>query len=148
MIAKLCFNIFLTALLGFYLSGWAYAQDFSQSPSLIFHHSSQQELVSLEELRAIYTLQKRTWSDGQEITVFVLDTDDVVHQRFCKEVLGVFPRQLESIWYRRVFSGTGKSPQTVTNQDQMIELVTSTPGAIGYVLTEVNNEKLIQKILQ
>lgn len=99
------------------------------------------EGVPLRDLRAIYSMKKRYWADDQPITVYVLSNDQPLHRRFSKKRLNVFPNQLESIWYRQVYTGTGSAPETLDSIQEMIRRVASTPGAIGY-LDQKNLEKI------
>ncbi|KZY30063.1 hypothetical protein A3749_02120 [Oleiphilus sp. HI0078] len=50
--------------------------------------------------------------------------------------------QLESIWYRQVYTGTGQAPISLESESEMIERVSMTPGAIGYIYN--NNDTKIQ----
>lgn len=84
-------------------------------------------------LIAIFGMRMTTWSDGKAIRVFVLRNDHPIHPRFCKEVLQVFPHQLQAAWDRLVFSGTGQAPEVVDSEEEMRERVSRTPGAIGYL---------------
>lgn len=97
--------------------------------------------LSLRELRAIYTMKQRRWDSGESITVFVLPETTTAHKEFCKKILGVFPRQLRSVWYRSVYTGTGVAPIEVETEEELIEQVSQTNGAIGYVLEERKYEK-------
>lgn len=83
-------------------------------------------------VRAVFTLRARTWPDGTPVKVFVLPDDDGIHQRFCNELLGLYPYRLRDAWDRAVFTGTGLSPRTVNSRDEMGAIVRRTPGAIGY----------------
>lgn len=99
------------------------------------------EGVSLRDLRAIYSMKKRYWSDEEPISVHVLHNDQPLHRTFSKKRLNVFPHQLESIWYRQVYTGTGSAPVTLESIQEMIDHVARTPGAIGY-LDHENLEKI------
>jgi ABC-type phosphate transport system substrate-binding protein len=99
------------------------------------------EALALRDLRAIYSMKKRFWQDNQPITVYVLPNDANEHRLFSKKRLNVFPSQLESIWYRQVYTGTGSAPVTLSSIEEMIERVAETPGAIGYLGNE-NLEKI------
>lgn len=101
--------------------------------AIIVNQSVQLDGVSLRDLRAIYAMKKRFWNEQQAISVFVLANDDALHQEFCKKLLGIFPNQLESIWYRQVYTGTGKAPVTLSSRTEIITKVATTPGAIGYI---------------
>lgn len=78
-------------------------------------------------------MRLRQWPDGSAVTVFVLPSDHPLHISFSKNILHVFPHQLERSWNRLVFSGTGQRPVEVESQEEMRARVAKTPGAIGYL---------------
>lgn len=86
------------------------------------------------------------WQNGSPIVVFVLPTSNVLHQKFCKEELQLFPYQLDRIWHRLTFSGYGVAPIEVANERELILAVQSTQGAIGYIenLSEVKDVNVIK----
>jgi hypothetical protein len=93
-----------------------------------------------QTLRAIFSMRLRTWPDGTPITVFVLAMTNPVHVDFCKEVLGVFPHQLQRAWDRLVYSGTGQAPVEVNSLEEMQRRVRETPGAIGYLEQTITDD--------
>lgn len=101
--------------------------------NLIVNSRSGTDAVSLSEIRAIFSMRLRRWPNGLPVTVFILKSDSDTHQDFCKTVLNIYPHQLQAAWDRMVYSGTGKAPIVVTSEDEMREMVATTPGAIGYV---------------
>lgn len=84
------------------------------------------------ELRRIFSKRVSKWQNGQPIIVFVLPSKHPIHQRFTKEVLKIFPYQLDRIWNKLTFSGIGTAPIVVENYQELLEQVKRTPGAIGY----------------
>ncbi|MCV2886166.1 hypothetical protein OE749_15845 [Aestuariibacter sp. AA17] len=85
------------------------------------------------QLRNIFTMRQSVWPNGEQIRVFVLKSDNTLHQQFCKEILGMFPYQLERIWNRLTYSGVGELPNIVETEEEMLIKVTTSPGAIGYI---------------
>jgi hypothetical protein len=83
-------------------------------------------------LRAAFTMRLREWPDGTPVRVFVLPDQNPLHEKFCREQLAVYPYALRRIWDRLVFTGTGFAPQTVRSEQEMLDRVAQTPGAIGY----------------
>jgi ABC-type phosphate transport system substrate-binding protein len=83
--------------------------------------------------RLIFTMRVNRWGNQQPVTVFVLPDDASLHQDFAKGALQVYPYQLRRTWDRQVFSGTGQAPLEVADEDEMIERVRQTAGAIGYI---------------
>ena len=61
----------------------------------------------------------------ERVKVFVLADDHELHRAFAKQVLGLFPYQLRSIWDRQVFSGTGQAPIPVADEAEMLRVVGS-----------------------
>ena len=65
--------------------------------------------------------------------MFVLPDDDPLSDVFYRERLGMYSYVLRRAWDRMVFTGTGLAPTVVQSEQEMIERVRSTRGAIGYV---------------
>lgn len=84
-------------------------------------------------LRALFAMRVRQWPDGSPVRVFVLPDDDPLSDQFYRERLGMYSYMLRRSWDRMVFTGTGFAPTVVQSEQEMIERVLSTPGAIGYV---------------
>ncbi|WP_021029194.1 hypothetical protein [Litchfieldella anticariensis] len=100
---------------------------------LVVHPSVQTQSVTRDTARAIFAMRQRTWPNGQAIHVVVLPNRHPIHERFTKEVLGVYPHQLQLSWDRLVFSGTGQAPDQVSTPSDMLEHIATTPGAVGYI---------------
>ncbi len=81
----------------------------------------------------MFTMRLREWPGQQPVRVFVLKQDNATHITFCKDILNVYPHQLQAGWDRLVYSGTGTAPETLQNEQEMLEAVARTPGAIGYI---------------
>jgi len=92
--------------------------------------------LDLPTLRAAFGMRLLAWPDGTRVVPFVMDSNSTVHARFAKQVLQVFPYQLQQAWDRLVFSGTGQAPIVVKSPTDMRRRVAQTPGGIGYVPNE------------
>jgi len=99
-------------------------------------------------LNAVFGRRLQHWDDGTPITVVVFPRQHPLHIKFCKEVLGVFPYQLHIAWDRMIYSGLGEAPVEVEDISEMKIILSSVPGAIGYLPeTEVEgNPTHIKKI--
>ena len=86
------------------------------------------------------------WQNGTPIVVYVLASNNPLHQQFCKQQLRLFPYQLDRIWNKLTFSGYGVAPIEVATQQELIKAVKLTKGAIGYVdnLSEVKDVNVIK----
>ncbi|MCP1674137.1 hypothetical protein J2T57_001239 [Natronocella acetinitrilica] len=93
--------------------------------------------MSVGMARALFSMRQRTLQDGTPVSVFVLPDAAAEHDQFVKETLRALPYQLRSAWDRQVFSGSGRSPVTVSSEQEMLARVATTRGAIGYVRREL-----------
>lgn len=107
----------------------------ADGPVVISHPSVSTQSLSRDAVLAMFAMHSRRWSDGQRVKVFVLEKSHPIHKVFATEVLGTYPYQLERIWRRLVYSGTGRAPQVCADEQEMLRNVMNTPGAIGYVGT-------------
>lgn len=100
---------------------------------LIVNDSTTVAELTRNEARLYVTMRLKQWPDGTQVKLFVLPDDNDLHQRFVNVVLGLYPYQLRRVWDRQIFTGTGQAPTRVSSEDEMIQRVASTPGAIGYI---------------
>ena len=100
---------------------------------VITHPSVNEPILTTSQLRRIYTMRQIHWPDGRLITVFVLPRQHALHLRFSKELLQMFPYQLDRIWNKLTYSGLGVAPITVNSLQELIKSVKKTPGSIGYI---------------
>lgn len=107
--------------------------------SVISHKSVDVKSLTTSQLRRIYTMRQLQWSSNVRIKVYVLSSNHLTHKNFCKENLRIFPYQLDRIWNKLTFSGLGVAPTVVKNQAELLRIVSTTPGAIGYI-DNVNKE--------
>ncbi|MBA6263999.1 MAG: hypothetical protein V7780_05245 [Colwellia sp.] len=103
--------------------------------------------ITTTQLRRIYSMRQVKWANGVPITIFVLSSTTKIHQQFCKETLRLFPYQLDRIWNKLTFSGMGIAPTIVSSEQELIQAVKSTTGAIGYIenineVSDVNRLKI------
>lgn len=122
----------LTSLLLLLLSVAAPAQETSVVEVIV---SPTLSSVTLDRslLRAVFTMRVRQWPDGSPVRVFVLPDDNPLSDQFYREQLGMYSYVLRNAWDRMVFTGTGLAPTVVRSEQEMNELVRTTPGAIGFM---------------
>jgi ABC-type phosphate transport system substrate-binding protein len=89
--------------------------------------------LSRQELLAIFTMRQRNWPDGTPIVVLVQNPKSDVHAKFCKDLLKLFPHQLQTTWDRLVYSGSGRAPVELKTAQALAEKIAATPGGIGYM---------------
>ncbi|MGQ9686612.1 MAG: hypothetical protein ACUVT2_09955 [Thiobacillaceae bacterium] len=119
--------VLMAAVGAVWLSASAHAID------VIAHPSVANSRLSLVQAKAMFSMRQTRWPDGGRAWVFVLPDAHPVHSAFSKEILNLYPYQLRQTWDRQVYSGTGQAPIEVATEEEMLERVAGTPGAIGYV---------------
>jgi len=103
---------------------------------LICHPDLRSENFSSQNLINAYAMKKRVWSDNTPVRVFSYPNDSQTHKEFVKDFLHMQAYQLDRLWYRLKFSGTGKVPEELDSAERMIQTILNTPGAIGYLPVE------------
>ncbi len=120
-------------LLFIVILGFFAATDTQANTQVISHPALNNKQISALMLQRIYAMQVKNWADGTPVKVFVLPTKKSMHREFIVEHFAMAPHKFDRLWKRLLFSGTGRGPQQVENQTEMIAKVSSTPGAIGYI---------------
>ena len=113
---------------------------------IIANQSVSANSLSLASARAIFGLRQTQWMDDTSIQVFVLADKNATHVALCKEKLNLFPYQLRQSWDRLVYAGMAQAPIEVSNEEELVNRVAATQGAIGYVRKVKPNDSI--KILQ
>ncbi len=104
----------------------------SLAVEVITHSSVAMGSINTTQLRRIFTMRQLRWEEGTPIVVFVLPSQDALHIEFSTQVLKIYPYKLDRIWNKLTFSGLGVAPKVVKSQQELIRLVSLTPGAVGY----------------
>lgn len=99
-----------------------------------------QNALTLASARAIFGMRQVKWPDGTPIRVFVLPDEHATHGAVCKEKLNLFPYQLRQSWDRQVYSGMAQAPIEVASEEELLNKVATTSGAIGYVRKVKGND--------
>jgi len=137
ILSKLKITLPLQSILVFVIL-WLPAQIISAETVVIVNPQIQIDNISSKSLGRIYAMQIKHWPDGQPIKVFTYSTQKETYRDFVISEIKIQPHQLERLWNRLIFTGTGRAPAVVGNEKEMLQKVRMTPGAIGYVKTTEN----------
>ena len=113
--------------------GTARAEIPTQPIAVVVNQSVEITTLTPAQLRMIFAGRTQFWPDGSRIRVFVLPPESDTHQYFCRQLLNIYPYQLERIWQRVVYSGQGEAPKIIDTAQAMQDAIGKTPGAIGYL---------------
>ena len=144
-ILKTCFSALLLWI-GAFWTATARAETPAQSIAVVVNQSVDITTLTPAQLRMIFAGRTQFWPDGSRIRVFVQPPESDTHQYFCRQLLNIYPYQLERIWQRVVYSGQGEAPKIIDTAQAMQDAIGKTPGAIGYLQTPEQLNKTIRMI--
>jgi len=88
--------------------------------------------ISKSELEKIFLSKTRNFADGTRAKpVEIAKTG--LKSMFYNLIANKSEVELRSYWATLIFTGTGKPPKQMKNEDQVIKYVSQTPGAISYI---------------
>lgn len=64
------------------------------------------------------------------------------YAEFYLNYLGRTPAQIRAHWSKLIFTGRGQPPQSVKNDSEMADVVANNPDAIGYLDSELVDDRL------
>jgi hypothetical protein len=99
---------------------------------VIQHPSTTDWTITIQDLRYIYSLNKRIWSTGVIIRPIIRGWSDPQHYEFVKYYLGVRPERLRSTVEQRINQGAANGPMLALDNADMVSKVARNRGAIGY----------------
>jgi ABC-type phosphate transport system substrate-binding protein len=101
--------------------------------------------VTSDDLKGIFLTTKTSLANGGHVEPVLLRSG-AVYQAFVKQYVGKTAATLENYYRGLVFSGKGTMPQMLASDAEVVEYVAKTKGAIGYVSSAANIERV--KILE
>lgn len=110
---------------------------------VITNHSVKTNSITQKDLEKIYVGKKTRWGKGEKIVPVLLDIPDI-HESFLSKYIKKSPEQFNNYWKRLVFTGRGKELKSFKNQDEIIEFIKNTKGAIGYLPAKINYDELLK----
>ncbi len=98
---------------------------------LIANSGVEEESLSQKDVQAIFLNKKNSLANGK--VKIAVQKNAVVHEAFLKTYVKKSPTQFKRYYKKLVFTGKGKAPKLVADDNAMLAFVASTPGALGYV---------------
>jgi ABC-type phosphate transport system substrate-binding protein len=105
---------------------------------IVCNKSVAADTLSKSEIKDIFLGRKTRWSDGHKINFVTLEQDPI-HEVFLQSFVGKSARQFDYYWDKQVFTGRGKEPKSFKTAGELINYVSNTEGAIGYVTADEFN---------
>ncbi|MDC1067738.1 hypothetical protein OAQ99_01115 [Candidatus Kapabacteria bacterium] len=99
---------------------------------VVVNTSVESDSVDCEKLLEIYTLNTNNWDDGGRITVIDHKGDENSKSVFY-ECIKINQKAVKKIRLKKLFTGSAKPPKSATSDLEILDLVSKTPGAVGYI---------------
>ncbi|MBF0102034.1 MAG: hypothetical protein HQK77_14115 [Desulfobacterales bacterium] len=99
---------------------------------MICHKDISEQSLNVTQIADIFLGKMVTWPNGDIIVVSTLNEGDL-HNEFIELYLQKTPSQYKYYWKKMVFTGTGKHPKIFKTSTELLDFVSNTKGAIGYV---------------
>jgi ABC-type phosphate transport system substrate-binding protein len=109
---------------------------------IIANKSVKKENVNITDIKYIYQLNTKSWSDGSKIKLFDYKGKNATKMAFFKFIKKT-PMQLKREWLRAKLTGAGTPPKEVRSEDEMVTEIANTPGAVGYI----SKSKVAQNVI-
>ncbi len=135
------FKFYIMAILLF-ASINAYAQ-----VAVIANKSVADASITSSKLENIYSLRDKVWSDGKGITLFTLKSESSTVEKFFSS-FGKSSSDMKKLWMKLQLTGEGIAPEALGSEEEVVNKVSTTPGAIGFVSADKakDNVKIILTI--
>jgi ABC-type phosphate transport system substrate-binding protein len=93
---------------------------------------------SLKEMQVIdaFKAKNNLWSNGKSILVSLPPTASSDASEVANRIYGKSVSEVQKFWLALVFQGRGRPPQFVESDQEMIDYISRTPGAIGAFVNE------------
>jgi len=102
------------------------------SYTIIVNKSAQNETLTRSNLENIFLGKKSRWSDGTKIKPVNLKEGET-YRAFIKEVVRKSTNAYMNYWRKMIFTGKGVMPVSFQDEEELINYVGRTEGAIGYI---------------
>jgi|SRR5579863_2240445 len=93
--------------------------------------------VNAEDLKDVFSGEKTSLKDGSHAVPTTLKSGPV-HEAFLKKYVGKGDPAFRAAWRSLVFTGQGSMPKSFDTEADLLEFVSATAGAIGYVSAGAN----------
>jgi ABC-type phosphate transport system substrate-binding protein len=100
--------------------------------TIIANSSVPESSIDAGTIEKIFLGKKSSWSDGSKIVPVMLASGPT-REAFLSNLVKKNDGDFKSFWMQNVFAGKGTPPQTFDSEADLVNFVSSTSGAIGFV---------------
>ena len=110
-------------------------------PVIIVNKASSDQSINSADVKKIYLGKMSRWTNGDKIVMATLE-GGTVHDQFLETYVHKNAKQFDSFWKKMFFTGSGVPPKAFSSESELIEFVSSTTGAIGYIDSASANDSV------
>jgi ABC-type phosphate transport system substrate-binding protein len=105
----------------------------AQSYKIITNSSNSVSSLSKKEVSDLLLKKKTKWTDGSSVYPVDLSSGSKVRESFSQDIHGKPTSAIRNFWQQAAFSGTASAPPEKNSDEEVIDYVKKTSGAIGYI---------------
>ena len=91
------------------------------------------EKLKLEDVARIFLGKVTRYPSGEVVEPLNMDPSDPSFAEFARIVLKKTPSQLKAYWAKRIFTGKGKPPRSISSTEELRALVASNKRYLSYL---------------
>ena len=91
--------------------------------------------MTLKDVKRVFKGEEQRWDGGKKISVAFMKTNAPLGELAAKKLLNMSGNEYNKLWLALVFQGKAKAPSFFNSETDLLNYVSSTPGAIG-ILSE------------
>jgi hypothetical protein len=114
---------------------------------LVAHPAVSQSYVLKNEASDYFLKKDTDWGDGTAVLPVDLTVKEI-QEAFSDQVHGRSRSSIKKYWQRQIFTGRGTPPPERASDREVLDFVSQTPGAIGYVSTDARINGNEVKVLE
>jgi ABC-type phosphate transport system substrate-binding protein len=110
-------------------------------------HPSNNNSFDKNAIKRIFLGKSRAFPSGGEAIPGAFKDGTPESNEFTSAVLSKTPKQLKAYWAKMIFTGKGTPPQAMESNQSILDVVSSNPSSIGFVLSgsESGSVKVVGK---
>ena len=108
---------------------------------IIANSASTDRVLTKSDMKRIYLGRKQKWKDGSPIHPAMLK-DSPVHEEFLNDYIEKTSASFMLFWKREIVAGTGLPPKSFNTEADLVDYVSATEGAVGYISSDTPHSTL------
>lgn len=128
--------LLLVACCGFLASSEASDAQMFRAYRVVVHPDNPLPAVPTSEISDLFLGKKEAWPDGVRVRVVERPIRSEVRAAFTHDMHDRSVESVHQLWQRRILSGRVRAPDLADSDADVVRIVSSDPGAVGYVAAD------------